>query len=245
MPSAGSTTGSCPSPCSSATTSQPRHSSGRPCPSCIAERCQTCCARPSAITPTLGSPTDLTSVRALPHVVCNAATTRPPRRSQADRRAETHAALLSSAARALSRFGYNNLNLADVAAEAGYTRGALYHLFADKEDLALAVVAWDWGNWQQQVGSLIDPHGEPFQTLVALARRHIAYCRDGRARVMMTLRIEFAEREHPVGQAVSEIAGSLRTRIEHLIVAGRRSGTIPPGPRPGSWRRHIYRRSTV
>ena len=158
------------------------------------------------------------------------ATTRPPRRSQADRRAETHAALLSSAARALSRFGYNNLNLADVAAEAGYTRGALYHLFADKEDLALAVVAWDWGNWQQQVGSLIDPHGEPFQTLVALARQHIAYCRDGRARVMMTLRIEFAEGEHPVGQAVREIAGSVRTRIQHLIVAGRRSGTIPPGP---------------
>ena len=158
------------------------------------------------------------------------ATTRPPRRSQADRRAETHAALLSSAARALSRYGYNNLNLADVAAEAGYTRGALYHLFADKEDLALAVVAWDWGNWQQQVGSLIEPHGEPFQTLVALACGHIAYCRDGRAWVMMTLRIEFAEREHPVGQAVWEIAGSLRTRIEHLIVAGRRSGTIPPGP---------------
>ena len=98
------------------------------------------------------------------------ATTRPPRRSQADRRAETHAALLSSAAQALSRYGYSNLNLADVAADAGYTRGALYHLFADKEDLALAVVDWAWVTWQQQVGPLLDPHGEPFQTLVAMAR---------------------------------------------------------------------------
>jgi len=158
------------------------------------------------------------------------ATTQPPRRSQALRRAETHAALLASAARALSRYGYGNLNLADVAAEAGYTRGALYHLFEDKEDLALAVVAWAWDNWQQQVGSLVDPDAEPLQALVALARGHIAYCRDGRARVMMTLRIEFAEREHPVGQAVWEIAASLRKRVERLIIRGRRSGTIPPGP---------------
>jgi AcrR family transcriptional regulator len=155
---------------------------------------------------------------------------RPPRRSQANRRAQTRAALLTSAARALSRYGYGNLNLATVAAEAGYTRGAVYHLFEDKEDLALAVVAWVWETWQQQVGSLADPHGEPFQILVALARGHIAYCRDGRARVMMTLRVEFAEREHPVGEAVWRIAASLRKRVEQLVIRGRRCGSIPPGP---------------
>lgn len=151
-------------------------------------------------------------------------------RSQAERRAQTHAALLESAARALSRDGYGNLKLADVAAEAGYTRGAIYHLFEDKEDLALAVVAWVDETWQQQVGSAVDPQGEPLQALVALARGHIAYCRDGRARVMMTLRVEFAEREHPVGAAVWGIAASLRKRVEQIIARGRRSGSIPPGP---------------
>jgi AcrR family transcriptional regulator len=158
------------------------------------------------------------------------AETRRPRRSQADRRAETRAALLAAAARGLSRYGYGNLNLAEVAAEAGYTRGALYHLFDDKEDLALAVVAWVWETWQQQVTPLADSHDEPFQALVALARGHVAYCRDGRARVMMTLRVEFAQREHPVGDAVWKIAAALRQRVERLVVRGRRSGTIPPGP---------------
>jgi AcrR family transcriptional regulator len=158
------------------------------------------------------------------------AETRRPRRSQADRRAETRAALLAAAARGLSRYGYGNLNLAEVAAEAGYTRGALYHLFEDKEDLALAVVAWVWETWQQQVTPLADSHDEPFQALVALARGHVAYCRDGRARVMMTLRVEFAQREHPVGDAVWKIAAALRQRVERLVVRGRRSGTIPPGP---------------
>ena len=85
----------------------------------------------------------------------------PPRRSQADRRAETRSALLASAARGLSRYGYGNLVLADVAAEAGYTRGALYHLFADKEALALAVVAWVGETWEQEVGSQADARDAP------------------------------------------------------------------------------------
>ena len=152
------------------------------------------------------------------------------RRSQADRRAETRAALLESAARRLARYGYGDLNLAEVAREAGYTRGALYHLFADKEDLALAVVSWVGQTWEEQVGSLAASHDDPFDALVALARGHIAYRRDGYARVMMTLRVEFAEREHPVGDAVWEIAGALRKRVERLIVRGRRSGSISPGP---------------
>jgi len=152
------------------------------------------------------------------------------RRTQADRRAETRAALLASAARGLSRYGYGKLNLADVAADAGYTRGALYHLFADKEDLALAVVAWVRETWEEEVGSLVEAHDAPVAALIALARGHVVYCREGLARVMMTLRVEFAERDHPVGRAVWDLADTLRKRVERLIVRGRRDGSIPPGP---------------
>ena len=60
------------------------------------------------------------------------------RATQADRSARTRGALLEAAARGLSRYGYGNLALAEVAAEAGYTRGALYHQFRGKEDLVLA-----------------------------------------------------------------------------------------------------------
>jgi AcrR family transcriptional regulator len=152
------------------------------------------------------------------------------RRTQADRRAETRAALLDAAARGLSRHGYTNLNLADVAAEAGYTRGALYHLFDDKEALALAVVAAVWETWQEQVAPAADAHDDPYDALVALARGHVAYCRDGRGRVLMALRVEFAERGHPVGDAVWEIAAALRRRVERLVARGRRAGTIAAGP---------------
>ncbi|MDQ2675542.1 MAG: TetR family transcriptional regulator, partial [Actinomycetota bacterium] len=50
--------------------------------------------------------------------------------TQAGRRERTRAALLESAARHLSRYGYGNLRLELVARDAGYTRGALYHQFA-------------------------------------------------------------------------------------------------------------------
>ena len=59
--------------------------------------------------------------------------------------------MLESAARGLSRYGYGNLALEQVARDAGYTRGALYHQFRDKEDLALAVVEWVDETWRREV----------------------------------------------------------------------------------------------
>src|SRR6266705_6106775 len=89
---------------------------------------------------------------------CNVATvatsSKHGRPTQADRRARTRGALLEAAARGLSRDGYANLVLERVASEAGYTRGALYHLFANKEELALAVLAWVDETWWAEVGRL-------------------------------------------------------------------------------------------
>lgn len=48
----------------------------------------------------------------------------------------------------------------------------------------------------------------------------------------MTLRVEFAGQEHPVGRAITEIIGALEADCAALIAAGRNSGAIPPGPPP-------------
>jgi AcrR family transcriptional regulator len=150
-------------------------------------------------------------------------------RTQAERRARSRAALLDAAARGISRSGYANLSLAAVAAEAGFTRGALYHQFADKQDLALAVVGHVRDSWETGVAPLAEAAADPRDALIALARGHMAYCRDGRARVMMALRAEFGDAEHAVGRAVWEIAEALRERVARLIVRGRRAGSIAPG----------------
>jgi AcrR family transcriptional regulator len=156
------------------------------------------------------------------------------RRTQAERRARTRAALLEAAAKGFSRYGYGNLVLEQVANEAGYTRGALYHLFQGKEKLALAVVEWVAAAWEREVWQRAEREEQPVDMLVALARGHVVFCRRDIARVMMALRVEFDGREHPVGRAVDEIGNALALRFSALITAGRRIGSIPAGPPAGT-----------
>lgn len=156
----------------------------------------------------------------------------PPRarRSQADRRAKTQGALLEAAARGLSRYGYGNLVLEKVARDAGYTRGALYHLFSSKEELALAVVAWVEETWWAEMSTRIARSADPIDALRAMARGHAIFCRRDIARVRMVLSIELGGHDHPVGRAVEEASERLLAETERLIVAGRETGSIPPGP---------------
>lgn len=138
--------------------------------------------------------------------------------------------MLEAGARGFSRYGYGNLVLEKVAAEAGYTRGALYHLFNGKEELAVAVVEWVAETWEREVWEPAQRAGAPVDVLVALARGHIVFCRRDIARVMMALRVEFDGRQHPVGAKVTEIGRDLAKRFGAVIAAGRRDGSIPPGP---------------
>ena len=152
------------------------------------------------------------------------------RPTQAERSARTRSALLESAARRLSRYGYANLVLEQVASDAGYTRGALYHQFKDKEDLALAVIDWVDETWQAEVGRLIERQPDPAVALVSVARGHAVFCRRDIARVAMALRLEFSGRDHPVGRHLERVSEGFIERCTRLIRAGRRAGTIPSGP---------------
>jgi AcrR family transcriptional regulator len=162
------------------------------------------------------------------------AAARPPatarRATQAERSARTRSALLESAARGLSRYGYGNLVLERVAGDAGYTRGALYHQFKDKEQLALAVIDWVDTTWREEVGRAVEQEPDPLVALIVLARGHAVYCRRDVARVAMALRLEFSGQEHPVGRHVEQVSASLVKRCTRLVSAGRRAGTIPSGP---------------
>ena len=152
------------------------------------------------------------------------------RPTQADRSARTRSALLGSAAKELSRYGYGNLILERVASEAGYTRGALYHQFKDKEDLALAVLEWVHENWLREVGDPARNEHDPAAELIALARGHAVFCRRDVARVVMALRVEFSGQDHPVGRAIAQISDGGVKRVARLVNAGRRMRTLPPGP---------------
>jgi AcrR family transcriptional regulator len=152
------------------------------------------------------------------------------RRTQADRRDQTRAALLESAARHLSRYGYGNVVLEHIARDAGYTRGALYYLFADKQELTLAVMGWVLQTWEEEVGPQVQAQTDPVAALLTLARGHAVFCRRDLARVAIALRVEFSGQDHPVGRVVEGAYDELIDQCEGLISAGRRAGSIPNGP---------------
>ena len=65
---------------------------------------------------------------------------RPTRRTQAERTAQTRAALISAARRLFGAEGFAEVGAERITREAGMTRGALYHQFAGKTDLFAAVL---------------------------------------------------------------------------------------------------------
>ena len=62
------------------------------------------------------------------------------RRTQAERRETTRAALLAAARELFAEKGYAGAGREEIASRAGVTRGALYHHFANKLDVFRAVV---------------------------------------------------------------------------------------------------------
>jgi AcrR family transcriptional regulator len=150
--------------------------------------------------------------------------------TQTERRERSRSALLESAARGLSRYGYGHLRLEEVARDAGYTRGALYHQFKDKAELSLAVLDWVNETWEREVDEPAEQEPTPVASLITLARGHAVYCRRDVARVMMALRVEFSDQDHPVGSEIKRVSKVLIKRCAALIEAGRRDRSIPPGP---------------
>jgi AcrR family transcriptional regulator len=59
------------------------------------------------------------------------------RKTQAERREETRAQVLAAAARVFAKRGFHATSLEAIADEAGFSRGAVYYNFADKEELFL------------------------------------------------------------------------------------------------------------
>jgi AcrR family transcriptional regulator len=123
--------------------------------------------------------------------------------------------------------------LDSVAADAGYTRGAIYHLFANKEDLTLAVIAQIRETVEEAFAKATVEHDtDPVMALTSLARGYALYWRrhPAFARAVASLNVEFASQDHPVQRALAEAKADLVDWIARLVTSGRRRRQIPAGP---------------
>lgn len=97
--------------------------------------------------------------------------------TRGERRAATRVHLLEAAGRVFARRGLNGASVDDVAAEAGYTSGAVYSNFAGKEELFVAAFEHEVARQVREVIAARDDAGAdtPRARTAAIARRWMEF----------------------------------------------------------------------
>jgi len=98
---------------------------------------------------------------------------RPRRRTQAERSEETQARILKAAASLIRKRGYARFRTADVAAEAGLSRGAQLHHFPTKDALVVATLGYVFDQAQitsRKRAAAVDRPRDLIEAVIADAR---------------------------------------------------------------------------
>ena len=131
------------------------------------------------------------------------------RTRQSDRTRATRRKLLDAAKRIFAQDGFEAARLEDIAAGAGYTRGAFYANFKSKEDIFFALFE-EWVRERiESLTSAIHRHSDPREKLAAL-RTHYAELATDRRLVLISMEFKQFALRHPEAHA------RLRTRHRRI-----------------------------
>lgn len=89
---------------------------------------------------------------------------------------EMREVLARSALALFSDRGLNNVNLDEIAAHAGVTKGSLYWHYKSKKEVILAACAQYYRNWQQRAHAEVAAAGDPVKQLYRLLRFSVQNC---------------------------------------------------------------------
>jgi len=122
------------------------------------------------------------------------------RSRQAERTRATRRKLLDAAKRIFAKDGFEAARLEDIAAGAGYTRGAFYANFKSKEDIFFALLE-EWVRERiESLTSALRRHSDPAGKLVAL-RTHYAELATDRRLVLISMEFKLYALRHPEAHA--------------------------------------------
>lgn len=155
------------------------------------------------------------------------------RLSRREQQARTRRELLDAAGRVFARRGLERASIDEIAAEAGYTKGAFYASFASKEELFLAIVdekfASEAERLAQMLGDGADPERQAREAAVDFIRTVRADPDWSRLFFEFTVR---AARDPAFRQHLAERYEVLRQRLVDVYCRWAESGGFPPPPVP-------------
>jgi AcrR family transcriptional regulator len=146
------------------------------------------------------------------------------RRTQAERREETREQILAAAAGVFARNGFHGTSLDAVAEEAGFSRGAVYYNFADKEELFLELLDRRCAERAQDLRAVFaetdedDVEATSRQAQVAAAHALEAMTGDPEWRALYLEFLAHAARDRAFRRRFSRRTGEMRGALEEVVV---------------------------
>jgi TetR/AcrR family fatty acid metabolism transcriptional regulator len=141
--------------------------------------------------------------------------------TKTDLAAERKAQIIKATIECISRYGYNNFSMQDVARIADVSKGIIHYYFLNKEDLMMAVlerVAGDIEGLLTSVGDRTDSPTEALKMLVAICFRVVKEKREYYC-INMDFWTQINQKEK-VRQAIAKHYSTFRIAAANLIQQG-------------------------
>ncbi|AUG42146.1 TetR family transcriptional regulator [Pseudomonas chlororaphis] len=140
-------------------------------------------------------------------------------RQRAEMIEETRSKLIASARQAFGSLGYANTSMDDLTAEAGLTRGALYHHFGDKKGLLAAVVEQLDAEMDQRLEAISRDTDDLWDAFVQRCRTYLEMAQEAEIQ-----RIVLQDARAVLGDLTEaseeQCVASLSTLLDELMQAG-------------------------
>jgi AcrR family transcriptional regulator len=149
--------------------------------------------------------------------------------SRQQRGEATRAGILSVARRLFSDFGYHNTGIADIQAATGLTKGAFYHHFRAKQDLALGVLELVENDYREQFVGPALAEATPGRRVAALLDAAVTLNDRpewSNCRLLATLSAEVTAADGALADAVRSVQERMLDTLEQLIADAKQSGEV-------------------
>jgi AcrR family transcriptional regulator len=152
--------------------------------------------------------------------------------TRAERKAQTRAALLDSATRLFGARGLEGTSVDQIAAEAGYTKGAFYANFDSKEDLFLVMLDEKFAANEERLEGALRGGGTPAEEARAAAEEFVRFVwSDPEWPKLFFEFTAYAARNERFREALAErYAATQRRMVERFRRFSEELGVEPPFP---------------
>ena len=139
-----------------------------------------------------------------------------------ERTEETRRVLLKSARRIFARDGFEGCRIEDIAAAAGYTRGAFYANFETKEELFFALLQEETDGHAARIRAILESYDSVERRMAAL-RDYYVQCITDREWGMLMLEFKLFAARHPklrpkLAAIHRRIRASMKLEVLHKLL---------------------------